>query len=767
MGILDAYDTFVNNKCEELTQQNNTVQKLTESVGLSNLVGGVEDFISKGVVESLLDSPLRDLAEDVLAQTITDNARRLSQNIMNQISDKTTKTLADLRSTAFNAVFTTMTFKNDMVLYFASTIAEQAVEAIRDKRKTLISLKEAVRKLHNALLSMAGGKPFFSKYLADLRLALTLIDKADKQLALTRGAFFTNTTFPTSNFTRAQDLLSQAQKLIVPPVTGEEAEELNKGFLKGVLQGPSYGRQLAMLQAIPKLTMEMLGSYDLYALKVLKVNALLLGFQSTVQNLQEVTGGKFKDVILSHIDDARKSISTLVGDMSLQLNGNEGDLDIRSNYKPNPTKTSAKAIEWGVRVKAVEIILAIIDPNALQTLSISNNVLRVYNNALQALGKLDDRVTSLAILKATDGREEVGDIEADMVTFAFQANQAIVDSSLTEGQPGNFGPKTVITLGKKLNQRLQLSIDQDREVETILLRYIAEAGPLLNGVKQLGDSVFSLLDGLGMDRASDFLKRGSFGEFFAMSGRTATYVGAAVTGLSLLDSLLNTDEQRQCIAATINKIKVEETSKRLAVQRAVSTNFVKQQERNTKECETLKKDKAKTESCTIGLDIKDLKTNPKDSLFGAFRGIFGGDIADSMSSTGLGTGLKELGKNTPSLGGVVSGDTPGKGVAGVYSNESYANLAKEDSNAAAASSTSTAKTSLAGALNNAGVPSSESETLPALQSKASTRQQQDPDNQELASAIAEGKVAQSRNAEADSLGKNSGSKNNFSKFGAS
>jgi uncharacterized membrane protein len=80
-------------------------------------------------------------------------------------------------------------------------------------------------------------------------------------------------------------------------------------------------------------------------------------------------------------------------------------------------------------------------------------------------------------------------------------------------------------------------------------------------VRELGNSVFGLLDSLGLDRASDSLRRGAFGEFFAMDGRTATYVGAAITGLSALEQFLSTEEQRNCIAETINTIKVEETSK--------------------------------------------------------------------------------------------------------------------------------------------------------------------------------------------------------------
>lgn len=765
MGFLDAYDTFVGNRCKELTKQNSTVSKLTESLGLSNLVGGVEDYLSRGVVESLKDSPLRDLAEDVLSQTITDTARRLSQNLMNQIPDKLTNTLTDIRSTAFNAVFTTLTFQNDMVLYFASVVAQECVDAIRDKRRTLISLQESVRKLHNALLTLAGGGPFFNEYIQNLRLAIIRLDDADTQLAITQSLFFSQTRFSQANFNRAKELLRQAHELITPPVTGEDAEELNQGFLKGVFQNPSAGRQLGMLQSIPKLAKEMLGNYDLYAVKVIKVNALLLGFQSTVQNLQEVTGGQFKDTILSHLEDTRAFLRNIIDSMATEVNGAKDAIrgPVNNQYNPNPTLTSARAIEWGVRVKAAEVMLETIDADALQTLSISNDALREYNTALDQLSELDDRVGPLAILRATDGREQPGDIEGSIITFAFQANQAIVDSALLPGQNRRFDDRNVLALGQQVNQRLELSIQQDREIELILLRYIKASERTLQSIRDLGNSVFSLLDNLGMDRASDFLKRGAFGEFFSMNGRTATYVGAAVAGLSALQAALTTDQQRQCVVGTINQLKVAETSKRLATQRTVTTNFVKQQEQNSEECQELQQQKAKTEGCTVGLDVADLRDNPLQSLQGIFRGIFGGDIADALSGTGLGTLGAELLDGGPGLGGIINFDGAGsEGVTGIFSNSDFASLAASDSLKAASDSVNKATDALKNAL---GDTASEGDTFSDLTKKAQTKLSKGDDSPGLLDAILESDIAKDVSKEADKLFKNNKKvKSAFGKF---
>ena len=59
MGLLDAFDQFTNDKCEQLTKQNSTFEKITNALGLSNLVNGVQNFVEGDIVNTLLDSPLR------------------------------------------------------------------------------------------------------------------------------------------------------------------------------------------------------------------------------------------------------------------------------------------------------------------------------------------------------------------------------------------------------------------------------------------------------------------------------------------------------------------------------------------------------------------------------------------------------------------------------------------------------------------------------------------------------------------------------------
>lgn len=782
MGFLDAYDTFVSNKCQEISAQNNTLTKLKNSLGLANLTNGVEKFVSNGVIESLKNSPLRELGEDIIAQTINENSRRLTQNVLNQVPEKLTNTLTDIRSAAFGAVFSVLTFKNDMVLYFASVVAQQCVSAIKDKRNNLISLKEAIKNLHNALLVLAGNtSPFFNDYIKNLREALVLLDQADKELLQLRSAFFSTDVFSKPNYNRSKEYLDKAYQLILPPVTGEDAKEINQGFLKGVLKAPSYGRQLSMLMTIPKLTMEMLGAYDLYAVKVLKVNVLLIGFQSIVQNLKAVSGGKFKDVVLKQIDSSRDFLEDIIQNMALNLNGDATSIDgpvqvpvgisrVRSPegfftnqgsietklFAPNPTKTSARATIWGIKIKTLQVMLSALDANALQTINLSNNALREYNLALEALSKLDDRYSTGATLMAVDGREEIGDIEADFITFAFQANQALLDTSLLKGK--NFNDKTVLALGAKLNARLQLSIDQDREIENILLKFIAAMNQRLSGIKELGDSIFRMMDDLGMDRAADFLKRGAIGDFFSMTGKTSTYVGAAITGLSALQALASTEETRQCIANAINKLEVEETSKKLSSQRAVASNYVKQQKQNEVQCETLKKDFIKTEGCSVGFDIKDLKSNPMKSLTGMFRGVFGGDISEKLQGSSIGN-MREA--SLPAgLGGVVNSKLDPKAVQGVKSNQKYANEASVQAHVEADKSEKEAKKAMVDAINKVeGFKASENESFDALINKASSASRKDKTG-ETFSALQVAYAAEDKIKEANDLDKNAASTTN-------
>lgn len=667
MGLLDSYHQQVDNECAEVAKNNSTLEKLASATGLGPVVDGVKSQLSTGLIESAKTSPLRVLGEDVLAQAITDTSRRLSQNITNVVTNaigpKALSSLQTLRSLAFDSVVAVMAFQNDMTLYFAGVVAKEAIKAIREKRENLLEMKEAIMKLHNALMVLTGGGPFFNKYLADLRTALEKIDSAQIQLGIVHSAFASTLSFPKSNYQLAKNLLDEAYVLIMPPVTGKEAETLRGGsakggligggLLKGVFAAPKYEEQLAMLILIPKLTMKMLKTYDLYVIKVLKVNLLLLGFQNCVQNLKAITGNQITGSVLTMLETNRSMLQDIVESMALQLNGDvqaiKGPINIETTttvnalgfstgvstkpYVPSPTKTSALAVEWSVRVKACRLMLEALAPDSLQHLSLSNQALQHYNDAILALSKLDDRRAFTAILHATDGRESVGDIEADFITFAFQANQALIDSAMTKKEDGLFGPKTVIALGNKLTSRVQLSIDQDKEIELILQSFVEATGPLLKAIQAVGNSIFKLLDDLHMDAASDALKGGLFEKFFKMDSKTATYVGAAAAGLSLVQNLLQDESQKQCLQKAVDKLKVQETSKQLSGTRAVSANYVRQQVANDKKCADQKQEAAKVDACSSQLDLNLLKANPGKSLSGMFNGVFGGSISDSLPFT--------------------------------------------------------------------------------------------------------------------------------------
>ena len=784
MAFLDSYDTFVSQKCEQLAKQNNTFEKLTEATGAAGIAKSIQDQLSRGVIDSLKESPLKDMAEDYVAKTVSENVRKLTQNALGQIPEKLTNTLTDIRASAFNAVFSTLTVQNDLVIYFARVVAEQAVEALREKRRTLLAMQESVRRLHNALLVLAGGGPFFQEYLERIRRALILIDQADQQLFQVRSAFFSISEFPPAQYERAKNLLDEAYELLAP-LRAQNDNFIDQGFLKGVFELPSPDRQLSALMTIPRLTGEMLAQYDLYALKTTKANALILGFQSIVQNLQEVTGGDFKDLVLNRLDDVRVYLRDLVRNMALQVNGDENaiggpvrvpfgnpvSIDGRQqrqtrSFNPNPTKTSTRAVSWAVRVKSARRMLDLVQPEALQQIGISNNALRAYSRALEGLGALNDRVTPLAILRATEAREEVGDMEPSFITFAFQANQAILDSAAELGNPEQFDPGTVLALGANVNSRIQLSIDQDREAEQILLRFIRSTDRILGSLNQLGNSVFNLLEDLGMDRAADSLRRGDIVNFFNMDGRTCTYVGAAVSSLSALRVALRTEEERQCISQAINRMQAENTSKNLAAQRKVGSNFIKQQLQNEAECEQLRGDQQRTQSCASGFDVSELRSAPFRSLFNLFKGVLGGDVSDTLQgSAGF---LKTAANSSASLGDIsnpIGFDT--RIAQSIYDSSGYALKATQEAIDRAESVNRIAEGALSNALSRIpGYEPTEDDDLNSLKSKAEVAAVENPDNEDLFDAIVEAEVAEETTNEAQELSSNQrATRNDFDRLG--
>jgi len=632
---LDAFSTVITDDCTKLGKQNSIFDFLSKAGGLSRISSGLKDVFSKGLVDALANSPLRQMAEDALAENINRYSRTLVQNALNIIPEKLTRTLKDLRSVTFNAVYATIAFQNNMPLFFTMKIAEECVEAIRDKRHTLICLKGSVIKLHNALMKLTGSGPFFNEYLKQLRKALAQIDQAEKELTSVQSNFYVNGVFIKRKFEDAKELLDAAFVNILPPAsTSPEKPDQNllTALLAGLQHAPTFQQQLTQLMTIPKFVMEMLGSYDLYVVKVLKVNTLLTGFLSSIQGMEELVHGKMGEIVIDRLSTARAGLRDIIGSMGKQINGGS---DLIYTYKdgfiPNASLTSSKAIEWGVRVKTIRVLLDSIDPSAVETIQLSNAGLVAYNVAVESLGYLNNRITPTAILRADAGREEIGDIEGDILAMAVQSNLAILGmASLSKNK---YDSKSVLSLGVKLEDRIELSIIQDRQVEMILLRFIQKVGPITEVNKNLGNSIYKLLDDLGMDRASDMLKKGAWKEFFSLTGKTANYIGAAMTGLNLLLKGLSNEGQRQCVSTAINKLATKSVATKLEAERSLRFNYTKQQQINESKCQDGKALLDKVKGCTAGIDIGQLTSYPFKSLQGAFRGVFGGDITDSIMGT--------------------------------------------------------------------------------------------------------------------------------------
>jgi len=700
MSLLDAYNTFTSDSCQNLSKQNSIFESLSQGIGLTQITEGLGDLLSGDIAEKLLNSPLRDMAEDIVSREILKATRQFSQTILGLIPDNITNTLQDLRSVAFSSVFTALTLKQNMSMYFASGIAQDCVNMIREKRYTLICLQEAVRKLNNAILALSGGPPIFNEYLEKLREALIYIHKAHIKLTAVQANILYNDNFLTAIFEQAKDELDTAYELMAPQSKGTSGNILNESFLHEIVSGLDFEKQLAQLMMIPNLAKELLGQYDLYALKTLKVNTYLLGFQSAIQDLEAVGFGRYKDTIMTQVDNARVNLQDIIASMAININGSEGAIHYpEPDFKPNPTITSSRSILWSTRVKATRVLLDVLDPEALQHVNNSNDALAHYTRAILALEELNDLTTDVAILRATAGREEVGGIEGDILTFVFQANQALLDSSLTVTTNGSFDSNTVIALGIKLYSRMGLSIRRDKEIEYILLGFIASVKTTVGPLKNFGDSIFSLLDDLGMDRAFDFLKQGKFQDFFNMSGRTLTYLGAAIEGLSLLQELVGTEQQRECVARAMNRLQVADTANKLSTERQVSYNYTRQQQQNERKCEQLKVENIRIKGCTAGVDTSLLVDNPHKSLQGLLRGVFGGDFAESMPGS-----FGELGEivNTTGARGIVSDmdQLLGKN-SGIFSSVEFAAKAAQDAVESAQEAVASAKESLATAIADA------------------------------------------------------------------
>lgn len=682
---------FVKKKREFLDLQNKVLEILSFSSSPTDFVTKqVLAATSSKSADFLSSTPLAKLGKDFLAEQISkqgqqliDNATGVLKREINKIAGfDVRKTIEEAQAQVYNTIATALTANNDLSLIFLQNVAKNAVTALEEKRKILLELQTKVRELHNALQVMVSGEPFFSQYLADLREALKKIVSAVNTITLVRNTYVKSKRFSPRQYESAKTMLEAAADLITP--AKQEVSTTTTNELLQNLGIPTKSEQLTALMTVPQKAQEVAFAASGYFMATLKANALLLAFQTGYNNFTKASSKMLDKYSVDMMDSLISKITELSQRMATELNGSPDNfntnvvarapftgqvLDVRSNsitlrssggvestvslpprslprvrafdrvrlggdlavYNPDSIKIAGKSLGWIIELRAIVDHMSLVPGSTLSALQVSNDALDVYNKAVENLKKKGNRTVGQTTLTATEGREELGQLEAQLQTLVLKSVRAIVDPDVAAG---------VTALARSVLTRLDLSIAQDQEIIVILNSFANTKVSLSETLSKTAKSIKSALKAFGLDRAADLLDNGDFANFFNLNSKTATYVGAALVGIAKLKECLGTTEAREALTDAERELQGSMKAKDLLSQRAASSGFAQQIATNDQTDQHLSsiEDKARAACNTCGLpeDFNPLRLVTSLASVLGFSALGGVTLPKSLASIGKG-----------------------------------------------------------------------------------------------------------------------------------
>ena len=595
---IDLILEYIDKKRTSILKDTGSFETLSKQSASKKVSDSLTETVSDKVWSKISNSPVAQMGKDFIGEQIAKNGTQIVNNVDTAIKSKIKKPVEQVQNLVFDSITAALTAQNDLALFFIQEMAKQILLTIEKKRQIVVELQEKLTELHNILILLTTTNPFFDKYLYQLRQALILVYSGRNDLSVGVYTLNSNEKWLKTRYEQAQDKFARAEAMMQPQGKEPDVKFTDKGLLAGV-GVPSEPQQLTLLLALPQKVKEVLLCANGYFIVTAKLNALLLAFIQAHSSFTNSASRKLKQFTINTLTNIVTKLDDLISSMATQLNGSptsvlkpdmvqsivpnpeiiasaragvatsttEVNVTSSKEFQPDTIKTSAAAINWLIELKTIVAYMEVIPGPTLAALDVSNDALEHYTEACTLIKSKNTRTVGDAVLTATEGREEIGQLERQLSTFLLAAAKGLVDIERA---------RAVLPLGRTLIKRLDLTIAQDKEIYDAVSRFATADLSFPSAVKKAGDNIFKMLDKFGLDRASDLLRNGEFSKFFNLNGKTATYAGAAITAFSVLKECLTTEEDREQLTQAQREIEREMKSKELIAQRTASSGFQQQ-----------------------------------------------------------------------------------------------------------------------------------------------------------------------------------------------
>ena len=543
MSISEYFTT----KCFDATRDNIklALDKLSQPKDLVSfdVSQGLEDAYKKAMsgdlysaVEGLAKNNLDSIAVGLLSVIPEDN------KFFNKIKG-TMDTVYSYASTAFLA-------GNAFVVFLMQQAAANCISKIDAKTEKTKKIDQYLDQMIDALEDLKSApSELFDTYLQSLRSAIGDLDQAYFRVRSTRSGLQTRNIYLSNLMDQAQDYVVAAKSKI----TANEADPFENGKEQAgqaaldAVGLSSFTTEIEKLQLVPTLSANIIGEMREYALELSAVNGLLATIIYGESALVDVLVDLASIQVQKILSDIENNILNLSDSMKDSL---FGDRPGGGTQKlANAAKVTAMAVSWNIRAAEIVTKMNLVPTDKIQELNRRDETVEPYLTAISELKKLDDVGTGLSVLKATDAQEEVALFEQQMLTFLSLANGSLSTFTISQG---------TIELARSLKKRTELTLIRDEQIKSILQEFVDSPLNDTAYFNRVIGGINDILETAGLDRALDLWQKGKYEEFFSMSPRAATFVGAGLQALALLKNCFETEEERATVESFQRELEREE-----------------------------------------------------------------------------------------------------------------------------------------------------------------------------------------------------------------
>ena len=410
-------------------------------------------------------------------------------------------------------------------------------------------------------------------------------------------------------------------KLVAPPENFEGKNVEDVSYEIKINTGvPTDEDQFANIMAIPAMTNQIVLSGKGYFSSTFKANTGLDLFRAALDALLDTVPSIMKRYVLNILQEATNSTTNLKENMATHLNGSPNRVTGPvGNFSPSAVNVSAFSFKWDADINLILGLLGFVPEEALTNITLSQQPVNAYRNAVERLERVDTYSTGTATVIGEDGKEELNQLESQLFLLLIEGNTLIFSGDMRE---------EIIALGRSIIRNLELAQARDDDVKAILQAWIDFPIPAETELLEMLAGIRKLLDDLGLDKAIAHFADGDWESLLNLqSGRSATYVGAALIALALLQDCFGSQEEKDELNKITNELQKEQQL--LNIRFSIDFNFL-----------IFKK----LEECTR---FENLATNLnlKEILCGLLKEAGAGDLLDSIGNA-LDSGMGQPGEQT-------------------------------------------------------------------------------------------------------------------------